>query len=359
MILPNLGGGGSERVVTALMKNLDRHKFDLHLALLDANHDLAYELPEDLRLTQLKCKLVRHSFGPLLRLIRREKPNIILSSVDHLNLMVIALKPLFPSKTKLAVRSSSVSTAALARYPTTRFSEWWYRSFYRRADLVICQTNYMRRDFQRHFQIQSDKLARIYNPLDFSDIESSIASQGSPFPTEGPNLVFAGRLVYQKGVDILINAFESFSRNVSKSHLWILGSGPLENELIDRCSKLGISDKVHFAGFQSNPYVWFRHADLFVLPSRFEGLPNALLEALACGCSPVATDSPGGTREVMEMTGNDSRLLAIDRFEIHEDMLKPAANPCEVKKVLEKNFSLQQIVSYYEIVLKSLRDKPV
>jgi len=86
----------------------------------------------------------------------------------------------------------------------------------------------------------------------------------------------------------------------------ILGEGPLEGQLKQQAAALGVTDAVSFAGFQTNPWPYVKHADLFVLSSRYEGLPNALLEALALGVPVVATDCPGGVREIQESAGQIS-----------------------------------------------------
>jgi glycosyltransferase involved in cell wall biosynthesis len=107
-----------------------------------------------------------------------------------------------------------------------------------------------------------------------------------------------GRLQREKAYDVLLRAFSSVLKTFPQAQLAILGEGPLETQLKKQAVELGVDHAVSFAGFQKNPWPYVKHADLFVLASRFEGLPNALLEALALGVPVVATDCPGGVLEI-------------------------------------------------------------
>jgi glycosyltransferase involved in cell wall biosynthesis len=122
--------------------------------------------------------------------------------------------------------------------------------------------------------------------------------------------VAVGRLVFVKGYDILIKSVPQLLQKYPDSQLWILGAGSAEAELKDLCNSYGLTQNVHFCGFQENPYNWLKYADLFVLSSKFEGLPNVLLEAIACGCPVIALEGPGGTREIMEATDQIHRFVS-------------------------------------------------
>ncbi|HEX4604218.1 MAG TPA: glycosyltransferase, partial [Candidatus Angelobacter sp.] len=139
---------------------------------------------------------------------------------------------------------------------------------------------------------------RIYNPVDAEMIAYMAAAAANPFTAPGPNLVAAGRLRKEKGMDLLLDALPAILQRVPGAHLTILGEGPLEARLKKQAVSLGINSAVSFMGFQANPWLYLKYADVFVLPSRYEGLPNAVLEALALGTPVVATDCPGGIREI-------------------------------------------------------------
>jgi glycosyltransferase involved in cell wall biosynthesis len=143
-------------------------------------------------------------------------------------------------------------------------------------------------------------MVRIYNPVDSDRIRSIATNAANPFVDPGPHLVASGRLEHAKGFDLLIDAMLEVRKHIPQAKLTILGSGTLEKELRDQCAALGLTATVKFAGFHSNPYPYYLNADLFVLSSRYEGLPNVILEAMALNTQLVATDCPGGVREVVK-----------------------------------------------------------
>jgi glycosyltransferase involved in cell wall biosynthesis len=123
-----------------------------------------------------------------------------------------------------------------------------------------------------------------------------------------------GRLQHEKAYDVLLKAFSSVLKASPQAQLAILGEGPLETQLKKQAVELGIDRAVAFPGFQKNPWPYVKHVDLFVLASRFEGLPNALLEVLALGVPVVATDCPGGVREIQK----SARQIVLVSPEDHE-----------------------------------------
>jgi glycosyltransferase involved in cell wall biosynthesis len=125
----------------------------------------------------------------------------------------------------------------------------------------------------------------------------------------------------------------------------------LEGVMKESINRMGLEGKVILVGFQQNPFLWFKHADLFVLPSRYEGLPNILLEALACGCPVVAVHHPGGTEEVLKKLGLEQRYVPSLEAWAPAWWERPGT---EVENKLSNNFGLLKIVSQYENLLNSL-----
>src|SRR5262249_47747535 len=146
-----------------------------------------------------------------------------------------------------------------------------------------------------------------YNPVDINMLRQETESHPNPYQGDGPHLVAAGRLRKEKGIDLLLNALPSVVQRFPKIRLTVLGEGPQEAELKAQAAQLGIEKNVDFLGFQKNPWPYLGNADLFILPSRIEGMPNALLEALALGTRTVATASVEAINEIART--NEQLLL--------------------------------------------------
>lgn len=357
-VLPNLEGGGTHKVMLTLLSHLSREKFKPHLIVVVNKGELRHLIPSDIDVTFLDVDWVPKGFLPILKNIRRIKPDIVLSATGTVNLMAIMMKPFLGRKTRIIARESTCISESLKepsypRYP--RLMKSLYRSFYPKADQIICQSSYMMKDLEENFRVDGSKLRGIFNPLDIDGITTCLTNSENPYSGygKGPHIVSAGRLCYAKNFEALISAFKVFKQDNNSARLWILGQGPMKQELLDYCDRLAILDVVFFPGFETNPYPWFKYADLFVSSSRFEGLPNVLLEALACGCPVLATDCPGGTREIMELTGNADRLVDPANLRIRPEHIE-RSNSSNTLDLLRKHFGIATIVKKYDQAFLSL-----
>jgi glycosyltransferase involved in cell wall biosynthesis len=154
-------------------------------------------------------------------------------------------------------------------------------------------------DLADNFRVPRRKMVRIYNPVDVVMTRQLAEARGSPYHGKGPHLVAAGRLSKEKGADVLLDAMPLVRAVIPDADLTLVGEGPLKSDLRAQRERLGLNEAVHLVGFQRNPYPYFRHADLFVLPSRLEGMPGVVIEALAVGTPVVASDCPGAVREIL------------------------------------------------------------
>lgn len=304
-VLPSLRGGGAERVFLTILRYLDRTRLDATLCVLDAR-DNAYEgeLSADINLLDLRCRRARYGVLAVLRAVWRLRPDVICSTIGHINLLIALLKPLLPAGTRIVARESIVVSAALARTHYPKVLRLIYRALYGRCDQIICQSIDMQQDLVENIGIPIDRTVLIRNPVDLPRVRRLSTAATPPDLVARRNraaaeiqLVAAGRLDHQKGFDLLIEAI-ALTRDPRLS-LTIIGQGPQRNELEVLASRCGVAAQVHFLGFVENPYAVFRWADALVLSSRYEGLPNVILEALACGTRVIATPAPGGVVEIL------------------------------------------------------------
>ncbi|HEY2393629.1 MAG TPA: glycosyltransferase [Candidatus Angelobacter sp.] len=301
------GVGGSERVIATILRHLDHARFECHLALVQAGNAYLDDIPEEVTVHRLRVSRMRYCLPGIVRLARKIKPQTILSTVPYLNAMSILARPFFHDDVRLLVREAATPSAFLAK--DTKHPRLWaflYRHLYPYAGKVICLSDSMQRDFLENFLLPPEKLIRIYNPVDVEMVERLARSGASPYSTPGPNLVVAGRLRKEKGVDLLLDAMHTVIQKIPSAHLTILGEGQDEAQLKEQAHRLGLGHNVDFLGFVQNPWLYIANADLFILPSRAEGLPNSLLEALALGTPVVASDCVDTMRELQSI---DPRIV--------------------------------------------------
>ncbi|MGA2808515.1 MAG: glycosyltransferase [Terracidiphilus sp.] len=292
LLIPHLGGGGAERVTALLARSLSREKYELHLGLITEARYPANGLPPSLTVHGLGSSRVRSGAFRLLQLVRRLKPDLILSGMFHLNFLVLLLRPFFPSRTRVLVRQNGTASSTLGVLPV--YTRFLYRFLYPRADRVLCQTRAMAQDLAHQFGLKKDRLIVLPNPVDFEETRDCVVARPGLWTGPGPHLLAVGRLSREKGFDLLLQALASVRGQFPSADLLITGAGPEQSALRAQCRALRLETAVRFAGLVAHPWSYFPEATLFVLPSRHEGLPNALLEAAAGGLPLVALPSSEG-----------------------------------------------------------------
>lgn len=356
-LIPSLTGGGAERVFTTLLRHLDRTRFDLQLAVLQANGAFARDLPHDVVVHDLKISRVRYGLPRIIGLIWKTRPTTVVSTLGHLNIALAMCKRLLPRSVRVVLREAVIVSALLPEETKhLRLWNWLYRYSYRRADKVICLSDSMLEDMVNSFGLPRTKMMRIYNPIDIERVREQADLGSNPYTRPGPHLVAAGRLTRQKGFDVLLDAMPTVLQAFPTARLVILGEGVLRSALEKQSRKLGLDNAVSFTGFEQNPWPYVKNADVFVLPSRYEGLPNVMLEALALGTPVVATDCPGAIREVYEATRGIS-LVPMENPTALANVVIMVCNSAKntnspgAFRVDLTQFSLQRVVLEYSNVL--------
>jgi glycosyltransferase involved in cell wall biosynthesis len=298
LLIPHLGGGGAEKVTALLARGLSPEKYDVHLGLVTQAQAEGELLPPWVTVHALGAQRVRAGALRLLGLVRKVRPDVVLSGMAHLNFMVLLLRPLFPRGTHVLVRQNGTVSAALASGRLPFYTRLLYRLLYPLADRVICQSQAMADDLKGEVGIGPEMIAVLPNPIDFAGIRAG-GQEPYAWDGPGPHLLAVGRLAPEKGFDLLLEALAEIRRAFPRADLVIAGAGPEEAALRLQCHSLRLDNAVVFAGHVNRPYRFFTGASLFVLSSRHEGMPNALLEAAAAGLPLVALPASGGVADLL------------------------------------------------------------
>ncbi len=301
LLIPHLGGGGAEQVMALVARGLSRERFEVHLCLATQTDVAAARLPPLpawIAVHALGAKRVRAAMFPLLRLLWRLRPRAIFSGAPETNFLALLLRPLLPPGMQVLVRQSTTVSAALSSGRLPGYTRLLYRLLYRRADCVICQSRAMAADLASELGIGKEKIAVLPNPVDMEGILAA-RKRAYAWKGKGPHLLAVGRLSREKGFDLLIEALAAVRKRYPEADLLIAGAGDEEMALKEASRAQGLEAAVHFAGHVDCPYTLFPGATLFVLSSRYEGMPNALIEALAAGLPIVATPASGGVVDLL------------------------------------------------------------
>lgn len=361
LLIPHLGGGGAERVVANLARYLSPKSYEVHLGLVTQSVQTPKDLPPCSTTHSLGARRVRGSAWKLLRLVWQVRPAIILSGMAHLNLLVLALRPLFPPGTRVFVRQNGALAATLAAPGNPKLARRIYAAAYKRADKVICQSGQMAKELESELGVISAKLVVLPNPIDIARIRESAAAADDLLPSSDLHLLAVARLAPEKGIDLLLEAFAGVCRRFPTAILRIAGSGSCEPALRTQCNTLGIEEKVRLLGNVAEPALLFASTSLFVLSSRHEGMPNALLEAAAAGLPIVALPASQGLVELLdgqpgiwiasEVSANaleDSIIEAVSRIHAGQRFRHAWIEPFDVKNA---------IPAYENVIDQALEDR--
>jgi glycosyltransferase involved in cell wall biosynthesis len=306
-------------------------------------------------------RVMTHENPPALALYRyimQAAPASVMSFLNHQNLVLLLVAPFISGDTRFIVNVRNHITTSASRGKSK-----WMRSvprimkrFFPRADLIVAPSRGVAEDVRKITAIAPARFQVVHNPVFRQEIvELADADPDHPWLSDAaiPVVIAAGKLKPQKDFETLLRAFARV-RSRRPARLMILGRGPDRHALLDLAQELGVSDDFQLPGHVRNPYAYFRRASVFVLSSAWEGLPNVLIEAMACGCPVVSTDCPSGPDEILD-GGRIGRLVPVgDAVQMAAAIAATLDSPPAAGEMVSRarEFSFDEAITGYEAILR-------
>lgn len=299
--IPSLRGGGAERVMVTVANELAARHWSVDLVLASATGPYLSEVSSKVGVVDLKSTRVLKSVPGLAAYLRSKRPDTLLAAMSNANMAASLAHRLARSPARLVLSERSMPSRMrtdLVGKLMMAVKRWAYA----RADGVVAVSKGCADELVELVRVEPSKVEVIYNPLISNELfEKAAESLDHPWFQSGqpPVVLGVGRLVDVKGFDVLIKAF-ALARKERPMRLVILGEGPLRSELDSLARSLGVDADVQLPGFVQNPFPWMKRAGIFVLSSRVEGMPGAMIQARALGVPVVATRCASGVSEALE-----------------------------------------------------------
>lgn len=328
-ILPNLTAGGAERVSITIARILHREGYDVEFLNLGPHcGEMLTWIEPEFKMTSFDCSRVLEAIPTLYRFMKSHSECVYFSSREHVNLVgllsarmsgnqMIVRIPNMP-KNKLTKGISGMKMSVIKM-----LNHWLLPS----AKMVIAQNEEMRTQLLEFYSLPYDKVVAINNPIDKGFVIASAEGSQNPFNPSETNYLNVCNIAYSKGIDVLIEAWDKVKIVIPNAHMYVVGRTGTEYaaQLMDR-----VKDRPDFTflGFQNNPYPYLKHCDCFVLPSRMEGFPNVVLEAMCFNRPVVCTTCVDVIRTIIT-EGKNGYYCEIENAEALAD--------CMVKAIQIKN----------------------
>ena len=350
ILINTLGTGGAERVVSLLIHNW-KTRYDITLVLL--TDIIEYDLPKNISIVCLKQPFMENGFLTTLKLpllawryknlCKKRGADVSLSFLKRPN-YINCLGKLMGNKAKIIISERSYFSEFLKMHALLQkiLSKFLTKKLYPFADKIIVNSKLIKFDLEKNFNIHAP-YSVINNPMNLALMER-LSKEEADFPNDKSfNFINVGAFRREKNHKNLIEAFSKIKHLNVK--LFLLGHRFLKEDLIAKVKEMQLESKIIFLGFDTNPYKYFSKCDCFVLPSDFEGFPNALVEAMACGLSVISTDCRSGPREILA-PDTDPEANLTNHIEVAEyGILVPVKNPqllSEAMELMVKNKELHE-----------------
>ena len=362
LIIYSLTSGGAERVISSMANYWAAKGWRINLLTFDDGTDPPF-YALDSQICHIPLGIAGYSpnsilgllnnlarIQPLRTAIIKSKPNVVISFMHQTNELVL-LATRWLNIPVIVSERNDPARQTISRI-WTQLRQWTYPF----ADRIVVQTKRAGNYFSTKLQ---ERIIVIPNPVLLPPDEKNLSGKR----LGDRSLIAMGRLVPQKGFDLLLEAMAKLKNSYPEWRLTILGEGELRSQLESLRDELGLGDRVHLLGRVKNPDEFLQQADIFIMSSRFEGFPNALCEAMACGLAVISTDCPNGPREIIRdgvdgilVPNEDISALATAMERLMYDEKERRSLGDRAKKITE-SFGLEKMMSMWELLIAKAIDE--
>ncbi|OYR44599.1 glycosyltransferase [Halorubrum sp. Ea8] len=306
--IPRLGQGGAEQVAINLVNGLSARGYNVELLVTQTDGGLHSQLSSDVNVVTLPPSKspvlgVAMNFPALVDYLRRKEPALLLSHLSRANVISIAACRLIDADTVVAATHHDAFGTGTENGLKDRALKRLVPLLYPSADRIIAVSEGVADSIVERTKVKRDNVSVLHNPIEIDAIREQARRDVEDEWITDDDLdvvLYVGRHTEQKDLKTWLRAFERVQAQNPDTRAIIAGKGPKREEIQSYSERLGLADVVSIPGYVENAYGYMHEADVFLLSSRYEGLPSVLIEALACGCPVVATDCPSGPKEILD-----------------------------------------------------------
>ena len=340
-VIPSLRAGGAERVMSFVAQNLNQTLFETTLVVIGSKKEYSYKI-ENTRVLFLEKSRVLYSFFPIFSLLQKQKPDIVISAIGHVN-AIMAFESVFFRKTVFIGREVNVISVLTQIQP----SKSWYSLFdftkysYKLLDIILCQSKDMARDMKENFDVPNKKIRIINNP-----VSSSFTPKSQNPNNIVPKFITVGSLVDRKGHKRILSALAQYK---GKFEYTLLGDGEKADEILNFAKEIGLEKNLIHIPFSKNVSKYLKSSNVYLQGSYVEGFPNALLESCATGTPAIVYRALGGIDEIIENGVNgyivENETEFVEKLNL---LLEQKLAPETVSSSVTHKFNAPKILKEYE-----------
>ena len=300
IILPSYSTGGAEKVMWSYFKNFKDPKISLKLLVINAKN--ACGSFKNKNIINFNFSRFIYAIPRILSILKSENIHVVISTFPNISAILLFLKYFNIIEVKIIVRQPNIIEKSLSGSFKLYILKIIYKLFIKFTDAAIVTSEFMKEEILK-YHLNRDKIFLIRNPISIKETRKDVTPVR--IGQDNLTLIFVGRLVYQKGIDRILHLL-AISKNIE---LIVVGEGNFKNKLLKKVKYLNIDDKIRFLGKILKPYDLIAGSDYFILPSRYEGLPNCVLESLALGTPVISTRQIFALNDFKKNIANKSIML--------------------------------------------------